>query len=156
MKPNQLAAVLVFAVLGTSALAQVVVKDPWVRATVDHQKTTGAFMQIQSTRDTRLIEVRSPAARMVEVHEMSMDNNIMRMRVTPGINLAAGELLELKPAGNHLMLMDLTGQIRPGDTVPITLVFEGKDGKRETMDVKVPVRALNTSAKPAAHGDHKH
>ena len=66
------------------ALAQVTVKEPWVRATVPQQKATGAFMQLQAAQTTRLVEARSPVAGVVEIHEMAMEGSTMRMRAVPG------------------------------------------------------------------------
>ena len=60
-------------------MAQVTVKDPWVRATVPAQKATGAFMQITSAQDARLVEARSPVAGVVEVHEMVMEKEVMKL-----------------------------------------------------------------------------
>ena len=60
------------------------VKEPWVRGTVAQQKATGAFMQLSAPQDMRLVEARSPVAGVVELHEMSMDNNVMKMRAVPG------------------------------------------------------------------------
>ncbi len=134
------------------ALAQVQVSDPWVRATVPQQKVSGAFMRLSSSRDTRLVEVRSPVAGIVEIHEMAMDQGIMRMRPVPGVDLPAGRTIELKPGGYHVMLMDLKRQLKEGESVLITLVLEGKDKKRETLEVKATVRPLNTTA----HGHKGH
>lgn len=134
-----------------SAIAQVRVSDPWVRATVPRQQVSGAFMRLSSSRDMRLVEARTPVAGVVEIHEMAMDKGIMRMRPVPGVNLPAGKTVELKPGGYHVMLMDLKRQLKEGESVPITLVIEGKDGKRETLEVKAAVRPLNTPA----HDQHK-
>lgn len=144
--------------LVSTAYAQVTVKDAWVRATVPKQQATGAFMQISAPQDSKLVSVSSPVTPVVEVHEMAVQDGVMRMRQVPSVALPAGKTVELKPGGYHVMLLDLKQQVKEGDTVPLTLVFEGKDGKRESLDVKAPVRALNASAKPgaAAHGDHKH
>lgn len=145
-----------------SALAQssVEIKDPWVRATVAQQKATGAFMQLTAKSEAKLVEARSPVAGVVEIHEMAMDNNVMKMRQIPGLALPAGQLVELKPGGYHVMLLDLKAQVKEGDVVPVTLVFEGKDGKRETVEVKAPARPLATPAamgnKPAPAAEHKH
>ncbi|WP_432727832.1 copper chaperone PCu(A)C [Variovorax sp. W6] len=142
-----------------AANAQVTVKDAWVRATVPQQKATGAFMQISAAQDTKLVSASSPVTPVVEVHEMAMQDNVMRMRQIPALDLPAGKTVELKPGGYHVMLLDLKQQVKEGDTVPLTLTFEGKDGKRETVEVKAPVRALNASAQPgqpAGHGGHKH
>lgn len=147
-------AVLVSALLN-QAQAQVTVKDAWVRATVTQQKATGAFMQLQSAQDAKLVSAQSPVAAVVEVHEMSMDGGIMRMRAVPSVALPAGQAVDLKPGGFHVMLMDLKGQIKDGDTVPVTLVIEGKDGQRQSLTLSVPAR---TAAAPAkGHGEgHKH
>ena len=83
---------------------------------------------------------RSSVAGVVEIHEMAMEGNVMKMRAVPGIELPAGKTVDLKPGGYHVMLMDLKQQLKDGETVPITLVIEGKDKKRETVEVKAPVR----------------
>lgn len=129
----------------TSAFAQITIKDPWVRATVPQQKATGAFMQLAAQQDARLVEVRSPVAGAVEIHEMTMESNVMKMRAVTGIDLPAGKPVELKPGGYHVMLIDLTQQIKEGDIVPMTLMIEGKDKKREAIELKVPVRSLNSA-----------
>jgi copper(I)-binding protein len=145
------------ALLAAHAHAQVTVRDAWVRATVPQQKATGAFMQLSAAKDTRLVSASSSVTPVVEVHEMAMQDNVMRMRQIPALDVPAGKTVELKPGGYHVMLLDLKQQVKEGDTVPLTLVFEGKDGRRETVEVKAPVRALNASAQPAAgHGEHKH
>lgn len=143
--------------LSLGASAQVTVKDAWVRATVAQQKATGAFMQLQSAQDAKLVSVQSPAAGVVEVHEMAMDGGVMKMRAVPSLALPEGKAVELKPGGYHVMLMDLKGQIKDGDTVSMTLVVEGKDGKRQSLALQVPAR--KAAAPAMGHGDahpHKH
>ena len=135
-------------------MAQVTVKDPWVRATVPQMKNTGAFMQITSVQDARLVEASSPVAGVVEVHEMTMERDVMKMRAIKGLDLPAGKPVELKPGGYHVMLMDLKEQMKEGATVPVTLVIEGKDKKRSTIEVKAPVKPLAAASKPEA--EHKH
>jgi hypothetical protein len=143
---------LLIAAATSAAFAQVTVKDPWVRATVPQQKSTGAFMQITSPKDARLVEVRSPVAGIVEIHEMAMEKDVMKMRAVPGVALPAGKTVELKPGGYHMMLMELKGQVKEGETVPVTVVVEGKDGKRETIELNAPVKPLAT---PAGHSTKK-
>ena len=145
------AALLAAALLALAgpAAAQTTVKDAWVRGTVAQQKASGAFMHITSKQGGKLLEVSSPVAGVAEIHEMAMQGDMMRMRAVPALELPAGKAVELKPSGYHLMLMDLKKQLKPGDSVPLTLVIEGQDGKRETLQVKAPVRAL-------ADGAHKH
>ena len=85
------------------------------------------------------------AAGVVEIHEMAMDGNVMKMRAVPGIDLPAGKTVDLKPGGYHVMLMDLKRELKAGETVPVTLVIEGADKKRETVEVKATVRALGSA-----------
>jgi copper(I)-binding protein len=155
MKRIVISGVLMF--LAVAAQAQVTVKDAWVRATVAQQKATGAFMQLQSAQDAKLISAQSPVAGLVEVHEMSMDGGVMKMRAIPSLALPAGKAVDLKPGGYHVMLMDLKAQVKDGDTVPVTLVVEGKDGKRQSLEIKVPARksmpAMNAGND---HSAHKH
>jgi len=139
------------------------VKDAWVRATVPQQKATGAFMTLDSTLDSRLVGATSPVSAHVEIHEMVMRDDVMKMRQVPSIALPAGQVVELKPGGYHIMLLDLKQQIRAGDQVPLTLVFEHSDGRQERIDVQAQAKPL--AGKPAGqhrhhpshdHGDHKH
>lgn len=144
------------------APASVEVKDAWVRATVPQQKATGAFMQLTARADTRLVSVQSPVAGVAEIHEMAMEKDVMRMRaLSNGLALSAGKPVELKPGSYHVMLMDLKGPVKAGDVVPVTLVFEGQGGQRETLEVKATARPLGNApaSAPAAggdHGKHKH
>lgn len=142
-----------FSLAASTAFAQVTVTNPWVRATVPQQKATGAFLQIKSAKDARLVEARSPAANVVELHEMTMVDNVMKMRATTGVALPAGQLVELKPGGYHVMLVDLKQPIKEGDRVPLTLVIEDKDHKRETIEVNAVARPLTAVQGP---GSMKH
>jgi periplasmic copper chaperone A len=125
-----------------AAQAQTSVKEPWVRGTVAGQKATGMFAQITSAGGGKLVSASSPAAGVVEIHEMVMDGNVMKMRAVPGLELPAGKAVELKPGGYHVMLMDLKKELKAGETVAVTLVVEGADKKRETIEVKAPVKPL--------------
>ncbi len=143
--------------LTTAAWAQTTVKveDAWVRGTVATQKATGAFMRLTPSANARLVEARSPVAGVVEIHEMAMENDVMRTRQVPGLDLAAGRTLELKPGGYHVMLMDLKQPLKAGDSVPLTLVFEDGAKKRFTQEVQAPVTALGGGNGPAPM-QHKH
>lgn len=143
----------------TAAQAQTTVKEAWVRGTVAQQKATGLFAQITSAQGGRLVAASSPVAGVVEIHEMTMDGTTMRMRALPnGLELPAGKTVELKPGGLHVMLMDLKGPVKAGDTVDVTLTIEGKDGKKEQIALKAPVKALAAPAMDGQgpHGGHKH
>jgi len=146
------------ALTSLAASAQVTVSEPWVRATVPQQKATGAFMKLQSTQDAKLINAKSPAAGIVEVHEMAMDGGVMKMRAIEGLALPMGKAVDLKPGGYHVMLMDLKTQVKDGDAVPLTLTFETKDGKRQTLEVKATARTMSapSQAPQGGHSGMKH
>ncbi len=139
-----LASIVVAALLAVNvqAQAQVSVGQAWARATVAQQKVSGAFLRLKSAKAGRLVEVRSPVAGRVEMHEMAMAGDTMRMREVAGIELPAGQWVELKPGGYHLMLMDLKRPIQAGEKLPLTLVIEGADKKRQSVEVQAEARAL--------------
>ena len=128
-----------------AASAQTTVKDAWVRGTVEPQKATGAFMHITSAQGGKLVGAQSPVAGITEVHEMALENNVMRMRAVTALDLPAGRGVELKPGGYHVMLMDLKQQLKIGDTVPITLEIE-QGGQRQKLEVSAAVRGLQAGA----------
>ena len=129
------------AVLASAAAhAQVTVDKPWVRTTVAQQTTTGAFMTITSVQGGKLVSATSPVAASVEVHEMKMDGNVMKMRPVDALPLPAGTPVELKAGAYHMMLMGLKAPVKAGDVVPITLMVEDAKGKRQTTDVKAVAR----------------
>ncbi|NMG65363.1 copper chaperone PCu(A)C [Azoarcus indigens] len=157
---------LLFAASVPAAHAQVQIESPWVRATVAAQKASGAFFRITAASDSRLVKVSSPVANVTELHEMKTEDGVMKMRQIDALALPAGQAVELKPGGYHVMLMGLKDQIKEGDTVQLSLVVEGKDGKRETVEVQAPARSLTAGAAapaapaaPAHEGmahEHKH
>jgi len=129
------------------------VKDAWVRGTVPAQRSTGAFMKITSTEEAKIVAAASPAAKVVEIHEMSMKGGTMEMRPVTALALPANKMVELKSGSYHLMLMDLAKPLGTGQTVPITFTVEGPGGKRSTVEVRAEVRPLTHG--PTAN-EHKH
>jgi copper(I)-binding protein len=134
-----LAASLAFA---ASALAQVSVTAPWIRATVPQQESTGVFMHLHSRQEARLVDVRTPVAGAAEIHVMEMHGHTMKMEQVDGIDLPAGKGVNLASGGYHIMLIDLKRQLKPDEVVPLTIVVEGRDKKRETITLDVPVKPL--------------
>jgi copper(I)-binding protein len=147
--------VLCACLLAGAAQAQVVVKGPWVRATVPAQKATGAFMQLEAAADSKLVAASSPVAGIVEVHEMAMEHDVMRMRQIPYLTLPAGKTVELSPGGYHIMLLELKRQAKEGDKLPLSLIIEGKDGHRKTIQTEAVVRGLAAGA-PLHGAQHGH
>ena len=154
MQSLGIAAIAILAAAGLavapSASAQVTVADPWVRGIVTGQKATGAFMQLKSPADAVLVAASSPAAKIVEIHEMKMEGGMMKMNAVDRLALPAGKAIDLKPGGYHVMLMDLVKPLKDGDTVPLQLTFEDKAGKKQTVEVKAVVRPLAASGSPPA------
>jgi hypothetical protein len=126
-----------------NAWAQDLVKieDAWARGTVAQQKASGAFMRLTPSQNARLVGVSTPVAGVAEVHEMAMEQGVMR-----------------KPGGYHVMLMDLKQPLQAGQKLPLTLVFENAARQRVTQTIEVPVQALGAPAPATGHGDagHKH
>lgn len=121
--------------------ANVSVTDAWARATVQGQKVSGAYMQIQSDADARLLSVSSPSVPQVEIHEMKMDGDVMRMRELKSVELPKGKTVALEPGGFHLMLLNLKSPIAAGAVIPLILVVES-GGKKQTIEVKAEARAM--------------
>ncbi|MDD5176588.1 MAG: copper chaperone PCu(A)C [Sterolibacterium sp.] len=136
----------------TLVSAEVSVKDAWVRGTVAGQTATGAFMELTASENAALLSVASSVAGVAEVHEMSMDNGVMKMRALPRLDLPAGKSVALKPGGYHIMLMDLKRPLTKGDSVALTLKIESKDKKLSTLEVKADVRELTSPLMM----EHKH
>ena len=152
---------LLFAMVLTGGVqAQTVeVKNAWVRATVQGQKATGAFMTVTSKENAKLVTVSSPVAGIAEIHEMKMEKDVMKMAALPnGLDLPAGKAVDLKPGGFHIMLMDLKLPLNKDVAVPLTLTFQDSSGKKSQQVVQVPVSVQPPSGQGMnhQHGDHKH
>jgi len=137
------------ALVSAQVWAEVTVTEAWVRATVPKQTATGAFMTLRSTEDVSLVGAASPAAHIVEVHQMVMSGNVMAMRAIDDLPLPAGKTVELKPGGYHVMLMELVKPLKAGDKVPVTLTFQGEKGKKSKVEVMAEVRVPGGA--PAKH-----
>ncbi len=129
---------------------EVTIKEPWVRGTVRGQKATGAFMQLTAVESASLVSVESPVAGSVQIHEMMLENDVMKMRQIQKLDLPAGKSVDLKPGGYHMMLMDLKQPLKKGEAMPIWLRFEAKDKTFKTIEIKAQVRELGAST-PRQH-----
>lgn len=132
-------------------IANLEIITPWARATAPTAPSGGGFVVIKNTGASadRLVSARSPAAGAVQIHEMKMDGNVMRMReLEKGVEIPAGATVSLAPGGLHLMMMGLKEPLKQGSSVPLTLVFE----KAGSIDVDLAVEALGA----AAPSEHRH
>lgn len=140
---------VLWGILSAPLLAQSVTVDhAWARSTVAAQTATGAFMEITSKHAAVLTGVSSPVAGIVEMHEMRMEGDIMKMRALDKVELPAGKTVRFTPGAYHLMLLELKQPLRPGDTVPLTLEIEAGDGKRSKLEIKAEVRNPGTAGQP--------
>lgn len=135
------------------------IQHPYARATVAHQPSGAAYLAIENKGKNadKLIAVSSPVAKSAEIHSMSMDGNVMKMREVDGIEIKPSARVAMEPGhhGYHIMLVGLKQPLKAGDKFPLTLTFE-KSGK---VDVSVSVEEKNAKsgkadADAAAHQHH--
>jgi len=128
----------------------------WARPTVAGQAAGGGFLKITGgAAADRLLGGSAGVSKAVELHTMKMDGDVMRMREVPGIDIPAGQAVELKPGGLHLMFTGLKQPLKAGESFPLTLRFE----KAGEVKVEVKVSAQPPSGAAAGHagpGGHKH
>lgn len=132
-------------------VGELTITGAFTRATLPNAPVGGGFMTITNAgaTDDRLIGATTPVAGRIEVHEMAMEGDVMRMRDLPdGLPVPAGQTVTLKPGGYHLMLMELSAPLVEGDTVPVTLTFE------QAGEVQVPLAIGKVNAKAAGSMDH--
>jgi copper(I)-binding protein len=116
-----------------------VISQAWARATPKGAKVGGGFLTIENkgSAPDRLIGGSADAAGSVQVHEMSMEGGVMKMRpVDKGLTIDPGKTVKLAPGGYHLMMMDLKSQLKQGDKVPVTLEFEKAGKVTVSLDVE--------------------
>ena len=138
-----------------AAHAQAAVDGAFARATVGKQANGAAYLQLSAKGDDALLSASTPTAASVEIHTMSMDGDVMKMRSLDKLDIKAGEKLVMQPGtGVHLMLMGLKKPLKAGDSFPLTLNFR-KAGK---VRIEVKVKDLATPPKGGdmQHDDHAH
>ncbi|MBA1444942.1 MAG: copper chaperone PCu(A)C [Chromatiales bacterium] len=125
------------------------VDDPYVRGVPPGQPNTSTYMGL-TNRDQQghaLVGAQSPVAKVVELHTHTMEGGMMRMRPVKQVDLPAGQQVKLQPGGLHVMLIGLKQKLKPGESVPLTLLFE--DGSTKAM--QVPVRKIRMHMKKMSH-----
>ncbi|WP_367874428.1 copper chaperone PCu(A)C [Luteolibacter sp. Populi] len=152
MKPKYL--IPLYFLATALAHSEVEVTAPWVRATVPNQKASGAFMELKSKNACKLVSASSLVAKTVEIHEMVMEGEVMKMRQIKSLDLPGDTTVKLSPAGYHVMLIGLKEQLKEGQVVELKLTFEKPGGELETMDVKAVVRPLANTGR--GEGTMKH
>lgn len=118
------------------------VANAWARATVPGQSTAAAYVELTSDRGAALVAAGSPLAQRVELHSMTNEGGVMRMRQLPKVELPAGETVKLAPNGVHLMLLELRQPLRPGDKLPLVLSVQTSGMSLTTLKIEAEVRAV--------------
>ena len=138
-------AAALLAVLAAPAQAQeikagdLVITQPWSRATPGGAKIAGGFLTIENkgAAPDRLVSVAGDVAGRVEIHEMAINNGVMTMRpLDKGLAIEPGKTVKLAPGGYHLMLMDLKNPLKQGEKVPLELQFEKAGKVAVSLDVE--------------------
>ncbi|WP_430418189.1 copper chaperone PCu(A)C [Phenylobacterium sp.] len=132
--------------------------DPWCRATPAGAPSAACYVTLTASADERLTGAASPVAANLDVHSMSMDGGVMRMRQLEALDLPGDRPVALAPGGLHLMLIAPTKALTAGDTVTLTLRF----GKAAPLTLQAPVRDASEPGEDvhalhdphAGHGDH--
>ena len=128
-----------------------VITQAWTRATPNGAKIGGGYVTIENkgTAPDRLVGGAGDIAGKVEIHEMAMDNGVMKMRpIDKGLTIEPGKTVKLAPGGYHLMMFDLKAPLKQGDKVPVTLQFEKAGKVSVTLDVQ------GVGAQAPGGGDH--
>ena len=134
---------VLLAAAGDTPLFQV--DHPWARASAGNAKTGAVYLTITGKGPVdRLIGINSPIAESAALHETINDQGVMKMRALPAMFVSPGVTMSMAPGGIHIMLVGLKAPLQPGDTFPLTLVFE----RARPMTVIVAVQAIG--------GDHRH
>ncbi len=136
-------------------VGQIMIHDPWARASLGASATSAAYMTIEVTGDRpdRLIGAASPIAKHAQLHAEVMDNGVAKMRPVDAVEVAPGTPTVLAPGGLHIMLMGVQGKLIEGQTLPLELTFETA-GK---IELEVPIRSMTGGMGPGMdHGQHGH
>jgi periplasmic copper chaperone A len=145
---------LTLVLLASGAIAQsgdVRITNAWARATPGGAQTAAAYVTLVSSAGDRLTGASTPAAQKAELHTMTMDGGVMKMRQVDSIDVPAGQTVTLKPGGYHIMLVGLTEPLKEGQTFLLTLTF----AKAGTQDVVVTVQkvgAMGPGNSTSMHG----
>jgi len=135
------AASLLIAGAAAAQTGSVEIDNAWARATPGKAENGGAYLTIESPTPDRLTGVSTPVAKKAELHTMTMEGGVMKMRPLDGVDLPAGQKVTLQPGAMHIMLLGLTHPLLPGQSFPLTLHFE-KAGTREVNVAVAKVGAM--------------
>ena len=136
MKYLALLCLLIVKTAWADAARDVMIEKPFARAALQQQKNSAAFMQLSNQgKDAAIVTARSSVSEIVELHTHINDNGVMRMRKIPQIDLPQGQTVMLEPGGLHVMFINLKRDLKVGDNINVTLVFD--DGSEKALQLPV-------------------
>lgn len=133
------AAAVLASTVALAAQAQVAVTQAWARPTIGAATSSAAYFDIVSAQAAKVVGVSSTLKAEVSLHEMRMEGDVMRMREIDAVPLPAGQHVQFRPHGLHVMITGLKAPLKAGDHVPLVLVVEGADGRRANVPVDAKV-----------------
>ena len=135
--------------------AGVEITNAWAKATVAGQPVAGAFVELKAKKTVQLVAVETPVAKRSEIHEMSQEGGVMRMRALKSVKLPAGKKVTFSPGAMHFMLFDPARPLAAGSTIPLTFSFRMPDGSIVKQTVDAEVRGMeSTSGGGDGHDGH--
>lgn len=141
---NLLRSVLFTLLVAISACAvaenDISISNAWARATAPGQKVAAAYMDLSSKEGATLVKAETSIAGIVEIHSMTMENDVMKMRMLNELVLPAGQTVSLAPSGYHLMLFDLKQSLDAGQSAAFKLHFKTKSGETRIISVDLPIK----------------
>jgi len=156
-KLYRLGGLLAALLLSTSVYAgDIQVESAWLRATAPGQDAASADMSITSKQPAMLIGMSSPASRIVEMHSMTHENGMMKMREVQAIELPAGKRVDLGASGYHLMLVGLKAPLKAGGSIFLTLTIKLANKRTVKVKARAEVKPLTTAKGEAQDHEHQH
>jgi copper(I)-binding protein len=116
------------------------VHQAWARTTAPGQDVGAVYLMIVSKKDTSLVSVKADIAEHAQIHSMTMDNGIMKMRELESLPIPAGKMVNLSPGGIHLMLVGLKKPLKAGEKIALTLEFKDTAGKSSSVNITAPIQ----------------
>jgi periplasmic copper chaperone A len=124
-----------------AAESDISISNAWARATAPGQSVAAAYMDLFSKDDATMVKAETEVAGIVEIHSMTMENDVMKMRMLKELVLPAGETVSLAPGGYHLMLFDLQQPLQAGQSATFKLHFRTKAGGTKIISVELPIKS---------------
>ncbi len=132
-----------FLYLSQAVAGEVSISDAWARATAPGQDSATVALHITSQKEASIIAVSSAVAKTVEIHSMTHENGMMKMRALETFPLKAKHEVALGSDGNHIMLVGLKKQLNAGDSLILNLTLQFADKHKETIEVKAAVKPMS-------------